>query len=267
MRKLLAVRWFGGKYSHLDFLLEHLPKDAKHFVDVYGGSAAVILNAGPYNIETYNDLDSSVVTFFRVLRDAPDEIIRELELTPYSREEFIKACDVGDDASDLEVARAFYIRAMQSYVARSQGTTKGMWSFSNSRFRIGLSDVISRWLNHVNRLPEIVHRFKRIQIENRFALDVIKKYDTEGTLFYVDPPYVLDSRKNSSGAYGPYEMDDNDHKQLAETLGGIKGRAVVSGYKSELYDTIFKDWNRIDEPMKFSQAAKDYRQEVIWKNF
>jgi DNA adenine methylase len=81
MGKLIAFGWYGGKYSHLDSLLPLLPKTT-HFCDVFGGSAAVILNRYPSPVETYNDLDGDVVNFFRVLRDQSDELIRGIGLTP-----------------------------------------------------------------------------------------------------------------------------------------------------------------------------------------
>lgn len=68
-KKMIAFGWYGGKYSHLDFILPNLPDDAKHFCDVFGGSAAVLINRKPAEVETYNDLDSEVVDFFQVLKD------------------------------------------------------------------------------------------------------------------------------------------------------------------------------------------------------
>ena len=63
-RKKIAFGWYGGKFSHLDFLLPYLPTDAAHFCDVFGGSAAVLINREPAPVETYNDLDSELVNFF-----------------------------------------------------------------------------------------------------------------------------------------------------------------------------------------------------------
>ncbi|MCI5150406.1 MAG: DNA adenine methylase [Candidatus Electrothrix sp. MAN1_4] len=56
-KKMIAFGWYGGKFSHLDFILPHLPEDAIHFCDVFGGSAAILINRKPAQLETYNDLD------------------------------------------------------------------------------------------------------------------------------------------------------------------------------------------------------------------
>src|SRR5438105_3056437 len=74
MGKLIAFGWYGGKYSHLDWLLPLLPK-ATHYCEPFGGSAAVLINREPSPIETYNDVHGEVVNFFRVLRDQKDALV------------------------------------------------------------------------------------------------------------------------------------------------------------------------------------------------
>src|SRR6266498_1591116 len=113
MGKLIAFGWYGGKYSHLDWLLPLLPKTT-HFCEPFGGSAAVLINRDPSPVETYNDVDGEVVNFFRVLREQKDALIEAIGLTPFSREEFELAIYGGREGiSDLERARRFYIRARQ----------------------------------------------------------------------------------------------------------------------------------------------------------
>ena len=85
-KKVIAFGWYGGKYSHLDWLLPQLPT-CHHYCEPFGGSGAVLLNRVPSPVETYNDLDGEVVNFFRVLRECPDELIRQIALTPFSRSE------------------------------------------------------------------------------------------------------------------------------------------------------------------------------------
>ena len=87
MDKVIAFGWYGGKYSHLNWLLPLLPQTT-HFCEPFGGSAAVLLNRKPAPVETYNDIDSEVVNFFRVLRDQKEALIEAIGLTPFSREEF-----------------------------------------------------------------------------------------------------------------------------------------------------------------------------------
>ena len=85
--KMIAFGYYGGKYSHLDFILPLLPTHFTHFCEPFGGSAAVLINRPPAPVETYNDLDGEVVNFFECLRDHGDELIRAIGLTPFSRQE------------------------------------------------------------------------------------------------------------------------------------------------------------------------------------
>ena len=98
-KKMIAFGWYGGKYSHLGFLKPLIPEDATHFCDVYGGSAAVLINAGPYPFETYNDIDPELVNFFRTLRNQGPKLIKAISLTPFSREELAHACEPATNLS------------------------------------------------------------------------------------------------------------------------------------------------------------------------
>jgi len=264
-KKKIAFGWYGGKFSHLDWLLPLLP-DCHHYCEPFAGSAAVLLNRPPSPVETYNDLDGEVVNFFRVLRDQSDELIRHIGLTPFSREEFSIACEpYPDDIGDIERARRFFIRARQVRTGLAQTASLGRWANCKNTTRAGMSGVVSRWLGSVEALPGIAERLLRVQIENRPALELIDLYDETGTLFYCDPPYVHDSRGDSK-AYG-YELTDAQHETLAEKLRSIKGKAAVSGYRSDLYETLFNGWTRIDSPIKQTHSVKQPRQESLWINF
>lgn len=264
-KRMIAFGWYGGKFSHLKFLTPLFPDDATHFCDVYGGSAAVLLNVAPYPVETYNDLDSELVNFFRTLRNQQNKLIKAISLTPFSREELANACQPARSLSDLERARRFYVRARQTRTGLAQTSSEGRWAHCVLTSRAGMSGAVSRWLGSVEGLSEIAQRLQRVQIENAPALEVIARYDTKETLFYVDPPYVHDARGDAS-AYG-FEMTNAEHEELAELLGGIRGRAVVSGYRTDLYDRLFKGWRRVDAPERLCHSVRKPRQESAWLSF
>ncbi len=186
-KRLIAFGWYGGKFSHLDFILPHIPPDALHFCDVYGGSAAVLLNLPPYPVETYNDLDSELVNFFHTLRNQGAKLMKAISLTPFSREELVRACEPEEGLSRLERARRFYVRARQTRTGLAQKSSRGRWAHCVLTSRAGMAGAVSRWLGSVEGLPEVVQRLQRIQIENAPALDVIRRYDTAETVFYLDP--------------------------------------------------------------------------------
>lgn len=264
-RKLIAFGYYGGKFSHLDWLLPLLPR-CRHYCEPFGGSAAVLLNREPSPIETYNDIDGEVVNFFRVLRDQKDRLIEAIGLTPFAREEFYRALSDSKAAlSDLERARRFYVRARQARTGLAQTASLGRWANCRNTSRNGMSGVVSRWLGAVEGLPEIALRLLRVQIENRPALQVIRLYDDRDALFYCDPPYPHCARGDRK-AYG-FEMTEEEHRELADLLHGIKGRAAVSGYRCALMDKLYRDWVRHDAPPKTCHSVKEVRREALWTNY
>lgn len=263
----IVFGWYGGKFSHLDWLLPLLPK-CRHYCEPFSGSAAVLLNRAPDPVETYNDIDGDVVTFFKALRDRPEELIRSISLTPFSREEYYVAIN-GDEEniSLVERARRFYIRARQTRTGLAQTASLGRWANCKDTSRAGMSGVVSRWLGGVEALDDIAQRLLRVQIENRPAVDVMKLYDGPNTLFYCDPPY-LHATRGDSKAYG-FEMNEDEHRAFAETANGCQGKVAVSGYDHPLMNELFpgKRWVKNLGQEKTIHSTKDTRQEVLWTNY
>ena len=264
-RKLIAFGWYGGKFSHLDWLLPLLPK-ATHYCEPFGGSAAVLLNREPAPVETFNDIDGEIGNFFRVLREQKDALIQAIGLTPFSREEFqVAISEPLDKLSNLERARRFYVRARQVRTGLAQTASNGRWAHCRLTSRAGMAGAVSRWLGSVEALPEIAQRLLRVQIESDKAINVIKRYDSEETLFYCDPPYPHSSRGDSN-AYR-YEMTDYEHTRLASVLKSVKGKVALSGYHCDLLDDLYNDWKTIKAPAKKVHSVKTERVEVLWVNY
>jgi DNA adenine methylase len=284
-KRISAFAWYGGKFSQLDWLLPLLPP-CKHFVDVFGGSGAVVMNRPPSPIETYNDLDKDVVHFFRVIRD-PDklqELLRQLELTPYSREERTLAHlslhrPESEELDEIERARRFFVLARQTVRGQVQlhSSPLGIWKFTRDAMSRGMAGTVSSWQYGIDGLAAVAARFRTIQVENYPATRIIELYDTPDTLFYCDPPYVQDTRETSHRRRDyTNEMSDSDHRDLAAALHKIRGRAAISGFPSQLYDELYGDWNKIMMP-RISGASAAYRQdgnkeasdriEVLWTNY
>lgn len=265
-KKLIAFGWYGGKFSHLDWLLPQLP-DCVHYCEPFAGSGAVLLNREPSSVETYNDVDGEVVNFFKVLREEKEALIEQITLTPFSREEFAAACELDPNLSNLERARRFYVRARQVRTGLAQTASIGRWANCKNTSRGGMSGVISRWLGGIEQLEFIAERLLRVQIENRPAIDVIKLYDSKETLFYCDPPYIHQTRGDTK-SYG-FEMSDDDHRVLAKTLNSIEGLAAVSNYECELMEELYPSnkWQKIYSPERVIHSTKGVRQEVLWVNY
>lgn len=265
-RKIIAFGWYGGKYSHLDWLLPLLPK-CHHYCEPFGGSAAILINREPSPVETYNDLDGEVSNFFRVLRDEQDKLVRAIGLTPFSREEFAEACESNPTLDSVERARRFYVRARQVRTGLAQTASLGRWANCRDTSRSGMAGAVSRWLGAIEDLPDIALRLLRVQIENRPAIEVVHLYDSPKTLFYCDPPYVHNTRGDNK-AYA-YEMTDHEHRQLAEVLNSIWGKVAISGYDCDLMNALYPvpKWFKNVGEMRTIHSTKDKRTEILWTNY
>ena len=257
------VKWHGGKYYLAPRIASLLP--AHHtYVEPFGGAASVLLNKAPSLVEVYNDLDGRITRLFRVLRDHGQEFVRRASLTPYSEAEF-KECLLSSDKKDeIEMARMDFVRWRLSIGGRGDA-----FSFTQHRVRRGMADVVSGFLSAIDdELPMIIERLRRVQITQRNALDVIRKWDSPETVFYCDPPYVHASRVRSD-VYGK-EMSDDDHRALLSLLGKCKGKIVLSGYATQLYEEFLGEWH----VMKFDMAnhaaggrVKARTCEMLWLNW
>lgn len=278
--RISAFSWYGGKASHLSWLLPLLPR-TKHFVDVFGGSASVLLNREPSSIETYNDLDNNVVNFFRVLRQYPNELARLLTLTPYSREDRKDALramrEPPEDATlDIEHARKFFIMAKQTPRGQAQMITNSelnAWRFTRNAIQGGVGIYNAQWQSGIDGLAAVAARLRNVQIENYPALDIIRLYNDPGVLLYCDPPYVHDTRRLDKTSTYAHEMSSDDHRALSAALHTHAGLVALSGYPSPLYDELYGGWNYIDVPYESASSqslistTSASRIERLWCNY
>lgn len=253
-----VVRYHGGKWKLADWIISQFPRH-RVYVEPFGGGGSVLLKKPRSYAEVYNDLDGEIVNVFRVLRDRGEELRRALELTPFSREEFKESYTKHDDP--LERARRTVLRGFQGFgSAAACGQVSGFRANSN---RSGTTPAHD-WRNYPNHIPALVERLRGVVIESRDAVEVIKHQDGPDTLHYVDPPYVHSTRSvgvDKRKAYR-HEMTDAQHRALAEVLRGTKGAVVLSGYRCDLYDELYGDWQRVDRAAMADGARK--RIECLW---
>ena len=217
--------YYGGNSTLAPLIVSNIPPH-ETWVDVFGGGAAVTLAKGPSKVEVYNDI-GNVANFFHVLRDHGDELVRRLKLTPFSRQEFYY-CSMNWpkemlDGDEIEWARMWYTTCIQSFTHEEDDCS---WHVG-AKVSCGQA-----WANHVNRLPAVIERFRRIQIENRDFSFILDVYDGDKTLFYCDPPYMAETRYEVGNYL--HEMTYERHEELLDMLFRVKAQVIVSGYPSEL---------------------------------
>lgn len=257
-----ALRYFGSKALLASKIVSYFPKH-KSYLEPFGGGASVLLNKPRSIIETYNDLDLEVVNFFRVLRQNPDEMVAQIELTPYSRTEFEESFEPTDDP--VERARRFFIRTWMSIGGHNANNKPSHFRYIKSfRSRVGKSPA-GYWVMH--HLHQIAERLMGVQIENRDAFYLITHFDTPETLHYLDPPYVHSTRTRKDHKYN-FELSDSEHEKLAGIANELKGFCVISGYPSELYADLYelRGWHRVDMNARANTTSptSTVRTECLW---
>lgn len=254
--------YFGGKIRLADDIVATFPEH-EHYVEPFAGSLSVLLAKSPSRMETVNDLDQDIVTFWRVLREQPNELARVCALTPHSRVEHIEAYDRPDDLTDIERGRRIWISMTQG---RAGVLRRSGWRHhvSPTGHGFGMPGYLA---GYVDRMAAAAERLSKVTLECRPALELIAAYGQhENTLLYVDPPY-LGSARVWGNNYRHEMRTDDEHRELAEALLECRAAVVLSGYPSPLYDELYSDWHVTSFATNTTQGgARGDRTEVLWCN-
>lgn len=257
-----------------NILLKYLPPH-KTYIEVFGGSGGLLFAKEPSPVEVYNDFDDNLTTFFSVLRDEKKfkKLYKMLALTPYSRADYRKCflkLKNRDFQNDVERAYCTFIKFRMAFSGKP--TTLG-WSYSVSHSCRKMASAVSRWLSSIDSLPEFHLRLSTVQIENLDFRKLIPVYDYKDAFFYLDPPYVKDTRKNKNVYL--YEMEISDHEELVSLLLNLKGKALLSGYDHSVYEPLEKaGWNKAISSKRCSSInsrivsnSRPNRIECLWFNY
>jgi DNA adenine methylase len=251
------ISWIGGKYVLANKIIPHFPPHTR-YIEPFGGAMHILFRKSPVPLEVYNDVDSRLVNFFRVVQSRPEALYDRLAFSLYSREwyEQEKLVMYDTDASEIERAAAFYLVNRQCF----GGKINGVWGIDYKGMR--------PFFDFKERLAEGHERLKNVYIEHLDFRKLIPKYDAPDALFYCDPPYIFNGTRG--GKLYDNELANGDHADLVELLKGIKGKFVLSGYRNELYDCF--DRVSMGEIAMHIQGGPDVgektrKEEFIWKNF
>lgn len=249
-----VLKYPGAKSRLAEWICSFIPPH-KVYLEPFAGSLSVLFNKPRSHIETVNDLNKEVVNFFRVLREYPELLIRLIEMTPYSREEYKRAYEPADN--NVERARRFCVRCWMGFGASNlymNGFKTGQQSNSPNPARA--------W----SELPETIklasERLQGVQIECLPAVELIKRYNTPDVFIYADPPYLRSTRKNY---LYKHEMTDEEHRELLEVLLEHPGKVLLSGYDNDLYNMMLAGWHKVSKETQAEHGLK--RIEVLWMNF
>jgi len=251
-QNLIPFKWPGTKYQLLPWLYQHFPNH-DCFVDVFGGSGAVLLHKKPSSVDVFNDLNSGLINFFLVIQNPKTlkQFIEKAQWTLYSRELFFKYHETWKEQEDpVEKAYQWWCVARMNF--RGIWRKKGLWRTSSTN-SIKITNTTKNFFITMHE------RLKKVYIENRSFEEIIPFYDRIETLFYLDPPYPLNTRKSQANLY-ENDSTENLHTDLVNLLLDIKGMAVLSGYETEVYVPLLEAGWRLETRQHVSLLAQSVRK-------
>lgn len=259
--------YYGGKVGMAKRIIDLLPPH-RTYMEPFFGSGAVFFAKTPSTHEVINDLDRTVTTFFRVLRDQVEQLAEVCELTPHARAEY-ELADLTGDIDDLEMARRFWVRVNQSF-NKTSGRQTG-WSVTTSRSQSVPATTRSR----IARFRACAQRLMNASIETCDAPGLVDRLATPDTVIYADPPYLASTRRGAERSRPADYLHDmggeDEHRRLAASLHATPAAVILSGYPSPLYDELYGDWVHIDIPVLVHAsnavtASRGQRVERLWSN-
>lgn len=254
-----VLKYPGSKWNISRKLVDLIPPHHS-YVEPYFGSGAVLFSKEPSDIETVNDLDGEVVNLFRCIQQDSGRLARLVMTTPFSREVYDRQFDLDNSyASRYQRAAGFLVKCWQGYGFRTSGGKVGWKNDVQGRER---AYAMWDWYRLPERIIEVAERLRKVQIECRPALEVIRRFDYPDVFMYIDPPYLLETR---AARQYRHEMANADHEELLDTILRSRARIMISGYGSGMYNECLQGWGR--EYFASCTAQGRPRQEVVWMNY
>lgn len=234
------------------WILQHSPKH-KIYCEVFGGSVSVLLRKERSKREIINDLDQELVNLYQVTRDHGQDLKEKLRLTPHSRAEYKLSMTPAD--CRIERARRTIVRC---YFGIGDSFLHNHNAFRNSKD--SNTCVASSWKSYVDTFDGIIERLAGVTIECLDWRKMLEKYDSKDTLFYLDPPYVHASRSKKHNYR--IEFSTMEHLEFMGSIRKLKGKVLLSGYKSEIYEQDLREWSCFSKEALGQKGTK--RIEMLW---
>jgi len=259
------LSYIGGKSKIGKWINEYYPKDMETYVETFGGMFWCFFNMDlklyPNLKEVvYNDFNPLNHNLFKCVQN-PSELLKAVNNIPcqqrgesvtpaiykeqfnsFQKELFASGFTINN--VNYEVA-AKYAYILTSIFSGSKPETSGFIDLKGnykSKF-LTFRDKLSKpeWVEHFNKITKV---------ENMDFADVIKKYDSESTYIYLDPPYW-----KTENYYSNHDFDREDHERLANVLHQVKGKFSLSYYDFELLHTWFPETKYTWTMKEFAKAA------------
>lgn len=251
------LRYYGGKFRLSSWIQTFFPEH-ETYVEPFCGAAGVLRSKPRSPIEVLNDRNRRLTNLLRTIANPclAKQIAAMISETPYSHHVYYEARDPHPDPV-VDATRMIILGHMGHGSTAAAGGKLSGW---RRGVRTAGSHSAKEWSLLPAQIPLWTERLRGVYLENDDAFRVLKCWDRPTTLFYVDPPYLLETRTTRNGYR--HDMEESDHKILARTLNRLNGFVVLSGYPSALYESLYPGWTRIDK--KALADAGRIATECVW---
>jgi DNA adenine methylase len=227
--------YIGGKAHHVGWMDPLFPNTFSKFVEVFGGAGWVSVKSQKVTQavdRVYNDFNPLLSNVYECLRRDPTAVLAKMDATPksdialykqYQQELFGQLDWTAVTLGDVDLCVKYLYLQTQVFAGTPLSTTNVPY-FTETKAG---GKYPSKYDTLKNKLakPEVVSRLKEITVvEQMDCVDLIKKYDSADTFFYVDPPYY------KMEFYYSKDFPREKHQELANTLANIKGKFALSYY-------------------------------------
>jgi DNA adenine methylase len=239
---------YEGRANIGKWILQHFPENYQNmcYLEPYCGGATLLFLKEKSLTEVINDIDLNIISIYQSLRNEPKEFIKRLNHYKYCEDTFDKIKSKKNQEDYLE-------QSIYEYILKKMSKSELKNKFSNINQ--------SNWKKSIQDLSKISSRLEEVFIFNKKAIDIISKFNSKNCLLYCDPPFLYEN-KTSKKVYSS-EMEVEDHIKLSHLLNSFKGKVIISGVNSPLYNRLYKNWNMF----KYKNKIKGKKPEIIWKNF
>jgi DNA adenine methylase len=258
------ISWYGGKAHLAERIAGMLPRHHT-YVEAFGGAASLLFAKPRATLEVYNDIDSGLVTFFRCLRDQPEELARLLRFTPYAREEFTVCLDTWETTDgDLERARRWYVRMRQAFGC----SVSKSWGHELNGALSGGTRAAS-FAATIDELGRFAQRLRGVQIEHLDWRELLDRYDAPGVCMYLDPPYHPQTRSRIGRNHGyRFELTEQDHDELIARALTLEAAVLLSGYDHGSYRVLEQHGftrTTIPHHVRTARVGRRPTLEIVWR--
>jgi DNA adenine methylase len=212
MKSFLA--YMGGKSLLAKKIITKMPEH-NCYCEVFAGAAWLLFKKEESEVEIINDINTDLVTLYRVVKHHLEEFIRYLKWILVARDEFARfRSENPESLTDIQRAVRFYYLLKLGYASKIHNPTFNIVTTTPPRLNL---------LRVEEELSAIHLRLSRVYVENRPYQDIIRRFDKPSTFFYLDPPYY-----GFEDYYGPGLFSQDDFVKLRDILTGIQGKFILS---------------------------------------